>query len=276
MGAQSKITIQGFFYQHPIFRYEEFVAWKTKHGTSKRYSINNTIQYYLKTGKLIRLRKELYAVVPPNETLKTIQIDSYILAALAAKDSVLSYHTALELHGLAYSAFEQFTFLTTQKTKSFEFANQRFQPVSLPKALKTQNANFCVEIVNRQGVDIRVTNLARTFVDVLDRPDLCGGWEEVCRSINDIAVLKIDEVIAYCLKMNNARLAAKVGFFLEQRTGAFAVSSNQLQPLLNIRPKSPQYLSKHEQKNCCLVKKWNLMMPITILEKSWEEPNVTV
>lgn len=42
--------------------------------------------------------------------------------------------------------------------------------------------------MNRSGVNIKVTSLARTIVDVLDRIDLAGGWEEVWRVLDTVTV----------------------------------------------------------------------------------------
>ncbi len=139
-----------------------------------------------------------------------------------------------------------------------------------------QNEDLSVEIINRQGLNIRLTSMARTFVDVLDRPELSGGWEEVYRSINSMVALNINEVIRYCLKLDNSRLVAKVGFILEQRKGAFAVTDQQLAPLLATKPKSPEYLSQRTHRNGVLIKKWNLIVPKNILNQSWEEPNVDI
>jgi hypothetical protein len=74
--------------------------------------------------------------------------------------------------------------------------------------------------------------------------------------------------------LENSRLAAKVGFFLEQRKGVFAVTGKQLQSLLAVKPRSPQYLSTNLRNDCQYVKKWNLMIPKQMLNKTWEEPNV--
>lgn len=120
---------------------------------------------------------------------------------------------------------------------------------------------------------IQVTNLARTFVDVLDRIELSGGWEEVVRSISNMAVLDVDTVINYCLLLDNRILAAKVGFFLEQRHGAFTVSNDLLKPLLEKKPLTPQSLVSHEREGGKLIKKWNLILPLQVLKKSWEEPD---
>ena len=271
------MSIHLFFYEHPVFRREEFAAWKTAQGTPEPHAVDESLQHYLKSGRIVRLRRELYAVVPPDQTPEVFSADAYLIAGKAATDSLLAYHTALELHGLAYSIFHQFTFLTQYKIKPFICQQQQFQPIAIPIALcKQKSEDFAVMTINRQGVEVRLTNVARTFVDILDRAEISGGWEEVCRAINSIAVLNIDEVITYCLKLKNARLVAKVGFFLEQRKGAFIVSKEQLQELIAAKPKTPEYLSRKESQEGLLIKKWNLIVPKNILNPSWEEPHADI
>lgn len=267
------MKIERFFHEHPVFRFSEFADWKMGHGAYNKPAIHALLQHYLKSGRLFRIRRELYAVVSPNTTVENLTVDPYLIAGKASHDSVLCCHTALELLGVAYSSFEQFTYLSAQKTKPFEFQDQWFQPVAIPIKLQSKaKVLFEIEVINRQGVDIHVTNLSRTFVDVLNRIELSGGWEEVIRSISNIAVLDIDRVIGYCLRLNNTVLSAKVGYFLEQRQGVFAPAGEQINRLLQQKPSSPQYLSKKHTEPCRLVKKWNLMLPMSVIEKNWEEP----
>lgn len=268
------MTIETFFYTHPVFRYEEFAHFKTTQEVNNPRAVRKALLYYVKTMRLLNVRRGMYAVVPPDVSPDQVSVDPYLLASKASNDSVLAYHTALELHGIAYSAFEHFIFLTSQKIKPFEFRGQRFQPVAFQVALKnSSDTNFGIEELDRQGMTIKITNLARTFVDVLDRIELCGGWEEVVRSINHMAALDVNAVIKYCLLLNNRILAAKVGFFLEQRQGAFSVSKNLLQPLMEKKPLTPQSLVAHEREGGQLIKKWNLILPLRVLKKSWEEPD---
>jgi predicted transcriptional regulator of viral defense system len=271
------VKIEAFFHTHPVFRYEEFAHFKAEQGTNNPRAVSKALLYYINTSRLINVRRGIYAVVPPNVTPDQVFVDPYLLASKASNDSVLAYHTALELHGVAYSAFEQFTFLTSQKIKPFEFRGQRFQPVAFPIALKkSEDNNFGIEELDRQGLVIQETNLARTFVDVLDRVELCGGWEEVVRSISNMATLDVNSVIKYCLLLNNRILAAKVGFFLEQRQGAFSINSDIIQPLLEKKPLTPQSLVAHEKEGGQLIKRWNLILPLRVLKKSWEEPDYDV
>jgi len=266
------MTIDQFLYEHPVFRYEEFIAWKTQKGKIKASSVNTALRYFIKTGRIKLIRRKLYAAIPPNQTAESLTVDSYLIAGKATEDAVLSYHTALELMGIAYSTFGQFSYLTQQKSKPFEFNGQWYQSVSVPKALqKIPDPWVGVTLMNRQGVMLKVTNAERTFVDVLDRIELSGGWEEVCRSIANMAVLNIEEVIRYCLMLKNACLNAKVGYFLSQRQGAFAVSEKQLKPLLAAKPKIPQHASKAGHESFQLIKPWNILLPVFVVNQSWVE-----
>ena len=269
------MTADTFFHNNPLFRREDFVNCKKKQGNVKLASITFALQYYVKKGRLLRVHQGLYAVVPPGEARENFYVDPYLLAAKSAKDSILSYHTALELHGYAYSTFGQFTFITSQKIKPFEYNDLWFQPVRMPAALKKQEM-IEVEISNRQGVDIKVTDIERTFVDVIDRVELCGGWEEVCRSISAIAVLNVERVVNYCLSLNNSTLNAKVGYFLEKRKGVFTVPEETLSLLLKKTPRSAQYIADRHRERCYFVSKWNLMIPESVLRNTWEEPNYDV
>lgn len=260
--------MESFFYDHPVFRFDEFADWKKKHASGSNNAAYQAIQYYLKTKRILRIKKELYAVISPNAKEKNIIVDPYLIAGKATIDSILGLHTALEIHGHAYSSFQSFYFLSQKKAKDFAFNHQNFEPIKTDKTFNQME----VEIINRQGVDIRITTLARTFVDMLDRVEQSGGWEEVLRSLSTINNLNIDRVIDYCIAINRAVLNAKVGWCLEQRQGIFAPSDAQLNRLLRHQPKNPYHCGPRGYKPMTKVKRWNLMLPMRVANRSWEDP----
>ncbi len=67
--------------------------------------------------------------------------------------------------------------------------------------------------MDRRGLEVRVTGLERTLVDVLDRPYLSGTWEEIWRSFDSVDFFDLDKVVEYSILLGNAITAAKVGFF---------------------------------------------------------------
>jgi predicted transcriptional regulator of viral defense system len=271
------MAIEQFLYTHPVFRYEEFARLKQSQGITSIGTIKQALRYYIESQKIKSIKRGLYAAIPPNATPENLIVDPYLIAGKATEDSVLAYHTALELYGVAYTSFQQFTFLTKNKIKPFDYQNQYFHPASLPTIIKANKLqDISIENIDRQGLQIRITSLARTYVDALARVELSGGWEEVLRSLNNISALNIEEVIEYCLKLENPTVAAKTGMMLEQRQGVFAVDENYLKELLAKRPKWPTYITTSRREPNRYVKKWNLMVPEYILNQSWEEPNYDV
>lgn len=77
-----------------------------------------------------------------------------------------------------------------------------------------------------------VTSLERTFVDVLNRPDLSVSWEVIWRSLESADYFDLDCVVEYTLVLENATTATRVGFSLEQHRESLMVEDDHLKPLL--------------------------------------------
>ena len=256
-----------FFARHPVFTTSELTACleNRNHWTRK-----NLLAYHCKQGHIVQITRGLYAVVTPGRDSETYAVDPYLLAAKAAPDAVLAYHTALEVHGKAHSIFQQFFFLSRVPPRPRTFRAQRFRGISFPKALRLAGKeDFDVGVLDRSGVSIRVTSLERTLVDVLDRPDLGGGWEEIWRSLESVEYFDLDRVLEYARLLGNRTTAAKVGFYLEQHAEALMVEDRHLEPLRALRPKQPHYLERG--KSGKLAGRWNLVVPSSLYERAWEQ-----
>jgi predicted transcriptional regulator of viral defense system len=134
-----------------------------------------------------------------------------------------------------------------------------------------RKACFDVKTVDRAGVAVRVTSLERTLVDILDRPDLSGGWEEVWRSLESIEFFDLEKVVEYALLLGNATTAAKVGYFLDQHRATLMVEDAHLAPLKKHRPRQPHYVDRVRRREGVLVAEWNLVVPAHVAARSWEE-----
>src|SRR5699024_10322323 len=168
-------------------------------------------------------------VVQPGENIDSASVDPYLVAARATDDAILAYHTALEFHGRAYSGFSELQYLTAQAPRSVTFRDWRFRPVRFPKALLgTGNARFGVEHHDRHGQTVDVAGLERALVDVLDRPELSGGWEEAWRSLEMVEFFDLDQVVAYALLLDNATTIGKVGWFLQLHRDSLMVDEQYL------------------------------------------------
>lgn len=96
-----------FFRRHPVFTGEELAAHLAANGEAGARTQESLLAYHTGAGRLIRVRRGLFAVVPPGACGDIYPVDPYLVAAKLTRDSVLSHHTALELHGRAYSMYNR-------------------------------------------------------------------------------------------------------------------------------------------------------------------------
>ena len=210
--------------------------------------------------------------MPPGVTPDRCPVDPYLLAGKMTTDAVLAYHTALEFHGRAYSVYQRFFYLTEKKSLPLSFRSYEFRCVLFPQSLRAKcQEDFGVIEGERAGISIRVTSLERTLVDLLDRPDLGGSWEEIWRSLESVEFFDQDKVVQYVLLQGNATTIAKVGFFLEQHRDELMVDEVHLRTLRHNRPRSPHYMARGHRKSGHLITNWNLVVPTEVLGRSWAE-----
>jgi predicted transcriptional regulator of viral defense system len=265
------MSLPDFFAIHPVFTREELVRHLTETGGGEpnASTVRALLRYHQTTGRILSVRRGLYATVPPGSTPSSALVDAYLVGALGCPGGVLAYHAALELHGLAYSTFEVVQILVPRLQRGWSFRGVEYRPVKPRESLGAAALTLGVETMDRRGIDLRVTTAARTLVDVLDRPDLAGGWEEVWRSLETLRVVDDAEVLAYLGRLGNATTSAMVGFFLEQHPGLLDVAGETLTHLESLRPKGRQYLDRKAGGR--LAARWNLIVPESLWQRSWEE-----
>ena len=267
------MEVTQFFYRHPVFTHEEFVAFADKQKQRSAKARQKLLSWYAKKGRILRVRRGLYCTVPLGVDPAKCAVDPLLVTAKLSKDAVLAYHTALEFKGKAHSVHQRFTYLTASRSsRPFRFRSFVFRAVLHPKRLRdNRSEDFAVERADRSGVRVRVTSLERTLVDMLDRPELSGGWEEIWRSLGSVEYFNLDQIVEYALLLGNSTTTSKVGFFLERHRGALMVEESHLRRLREKRPRQPHYMERSTERKGRFVREWNLVVPKEILELSWEE-----
>jgi len=261
-----------FFRTHPVFTREELHRYLCARGEGGERAAESLLGYHRKSGRVVRIRSGLYASVPPGADPEVWPIDPFLIAARLTPDGILSHHTALELHGKAYSVREEFTYASLRPLALFSFRRQVFRGTTFPRALIEKGAvMFGVEHLDRTGLEVRLTGLERTMVDIMDRPGISGSWEEIWRSLESVEFFDLQKILEYVLLLRNATTAAKVGFFLEQHRESLMVEERHLEVLQDLSPRRPHYLERTRRPSGCFVKRWNLVVPLRVLERSWGE-----
>ncbi len=261
------MNASGFFDRHPVFTQAEFAALKA--GSRSPLTAQNLLAHHTASGRLVRVRRGLYATAPRGVAPGDARPDSYLLATKLAPDAVVAYHAALQFHGKAYSMASRLPYLTLRRLRPFHFRGDTFVAVRFPLPLR-RLVDFGGGILEQPhaGGRVRVTTIERTFVDVLDAPEHGGGWEEIWRSLESVEFFELGAVVDYALKLDSSLTVARVGFFLDQHRESLMVEDRHLAPLRQHAPRQPSYLDRKREPGK-LVSAWNLVVPERILSRSW-------
>ncbi len=259
-----------FFEAHPVFRHAEYVAAHTASGKSPRTS-NNLLAKHLASGRIIRVRRGLYAVVPRITQDGGHRVDPYLIASNVVDGAVVAYHAALQFFGKAYSIWRRYHYLTEKRARPFVFRDLEFVPVQTTLAFRSVPTDLrgVIEVAHAGG-RVSVTTLERTLVDLLTEPEFAGGWEEIWRSLEMVEFFDLDAVIAYVRVLGSAIVAGRVGFFLDQHRESLMVEDKHLEAFRALSPAQPRYLDSSRASGK-LVRPWNLVVPESVLSRRWEE-----
>lgn len=242
----------------------ELAEWAREElGKDYKYLYTKYITRLLAQGKLVRVTRGMYAArnlfptspydhpdAPPNK---------YLVGSKLRERYYLGYHTALELHGCAYSAFHETHVVTLEddRFRSFVHGSDAFRNV-VSKDVDTE-----VVEVRVLETKVRVSSASRTFVECIRKWPLCGGLEEVLKSLDGLEGVSPEGLEASIGIYDYDILRRSVGFFLElmMRESPYYshVPRGYIESLRQTVGKAPAYLVRGE--GAVLDQRWNLYVP---------------
>lgn len=247
-----------FLHTHALFSRSEFAAAMRLHGPAAPATLTKHLQTWRRDGRLLAVRRGVYLRLAAGQSPADASVDPLALASRLAPDATLAYHTALEALGYAQSAFERLYFVTWTKSRPLRFQDREYVPVR-PRAKLSLTEDLFVVRLERAGLEVRSTSLERTLVDVLDRPDLAGGMEEVWRSLASVEALDFASLTRYADLIARPLLNARLGYVLEAHAGRWLSPPKLLASLEAKRPAGPVYLDRRQPGR--LIGRWNLVVP---------------
>ena len=247
-----------FLHTHALFSREDFTQALNRSGQRAPATVTKHLQTWRRAGRLFTVRRGLYLRLAPGQTPSEVSVDPLAVASRLAPDAMLAYHTALEALGHAQTPFERLFFATWSKTRALRFQGREYLPVRPRAAMLHAKDDFALRL-ERAGLEVRVTSLERTVVDVLDRPDLAGGIEEVLRSLGSVGALDFDSLARYASLVARPLLTARLGCVLEAHARRWLTPPRLLMALEGKRPRGPVYMERRTPGR--LVRRWNLVVP---------------
>lgn len=165
-------------------------------------------RYWLETAienRLIeRIRRDMYAVI--DLTTGSVYASKFLIGSCISDSSYISYHAALEYHGLANQVYTTLYVSDSTKFRSFEYADVRYEYIA------SHNPGW-IDHINH-GAILRVTSKERTIIDCMDVLKYAGGIEEVVHALDVVKNLKEHYLLEVLKQYGNKRLYQKAGYLL--------------------------------------------------------------
>lgn len=245
-----KIT-KRFLNQGPFTFEDVYQAFKSE---NKKKTLHNYLYNALRDERIKPIKRGLYYVEALSDARSHRVIEPFLVAAKLANDCVLAYHSALELHGVAYSYTHRIYFYSGTRTRRFEFMDAEYIPVQ-------KKVTWGVISIEREGGIVRMTDRERTVLDCLDRPDYAGGLEELFKSLDLFPSVDFDKMRGYLKKIGKVILYAKAGFLLEHFKERWNVSDALLSEIeKEVQGKESRYFCA-KKGHSRLIRRWNLIIP---------------
>ena len=241
--------------------YEDFLKLEVFHLEDAQKvvgSVENAkvlLNKYTKKGLVKRVRRDLYCAVHLENREATA--DRYLIGSKINESAYLTYHSAFELHGLSHQV--GFVVYVASESKISDFLYEGISYKYVGRGIQAGVTNY------RLNSKINLTDLERTVIDSIDRPDYCGGLHELDEILKICPVLDQTKMLTYLEMYDKKVLFKKAGYFFERHQESLGVKEHLLSVMEKRTGSMKKYLSEEAlDGDGVLVKRWGLIVPKTL------------
>ena len=188
-------------------------------GVSRKHAVN-LLSSMARKGALYRIGRGRYVVISPDVLYerKSYVVDPHLIVDELMKANgagnlyYVAYQSAAALHGAAHQLPFALLVATSHQRRPIELGQARIQFVQLRPA-----KFFGFGEMLYHEAHLKVSNREKTILDCLERFDLCGGIDEVARTISVLLEeIASDRLLDYLSRMDNQALTQRLGLILER------------------------------------------------------------
>lgn len=245
-------ALYGRMYARRVFTTDEAVRVS---GLDKELVVRQ-LSYLQSQGYLGKVRRGLYAVIPLESRPNAAPVNPYLVASKLASPYVLSYHTGLELHGVAQSTFYRMFVATPNRFGTLEYQGVTYQAVPAGER-ETREAATEVTVEDQP---VAVASREWTVAHCALRLRLAGGLEELLKSVRTFAYLDPRELRAAARRLGRKVLLNRLGFILDHVGDKWDLSSRDLERFRAGMSKDPSYFGA-QRGHARYVRDWHLLVP---------------
>lgn len=183
---------------------------------SKASAIRELLSDMTKRGLLMRLKEGVYYIIPYEQNAETFMPDWHLIAEYLVNDAkhYIGYYSALQIHNLITqpSLKEQIVVSKQIRPSEIKIKEVPFQFIYHNDKHFFGSMKIWIDSFNK----VLCSDLEKTFIDCIFKPDYAGGIVEVAKAIyTSKEKIKYNTLLEYTKKFDSQAVIKRLGFLLE-------------------------------------------------------------
>ncbi len=182
----------------------------------KKSTLRELLSDMTKRGLLMRLKNGIYYVIPYEADAEKFMPDWHLIAENLVNDAqyYIAYYSALHIHNLITqpSLKEQIVVSKQIRPSEIKIKNIPFQYIYHNEKHFFGAKKIWIDSFNK----VLCSDLEKTIIDCLYKPDYAGGIVEIAKAIyTSKDIIKFDILLDYVKKFDSQAVVKRLGFLLE-------------------------------------------------------------
>jgi predicted transcriptional regulator of viral defense system len=222
---------------------------------SSESALKELLSDMVKRGLLMRLKKGLYYIIPYEQNAEAFMPNWHLVAEHLTRETehYIGYYSALQIHGLITqpSLKEQIVVARQVRPSSLNIKNVTFQFIYHNENHFFGSKKTWIDSFNK----VMCSDLEKTFIDCLFKPDYAGGITEVARAIYASKEKIIyDRLFEYSQRFGSQAVIKRLGFLLE----TLEINTGIIRQLQKIKTDSYVVLDTELPKSGKMIRRWSI------------------
>jgi predicted transcriptional regulator of viral defense system len=222
---------------------------------SKANAVRELLSDMTKRGLLMRLKQGIYYIVPYEQNAETFMPDWHLIAEHLVNNAkyYIGYYSALQIHNLITqpSLKEQIVVSKQLRPSEIKIKNIPFQFIYHNEKHFFGSKKIWNDSFNK----VICSDLEKTFIDCLFKPDYAGGIVEVARALyTSKDRINFDTLLEYAKKFDSQAVIKRLGFILE----ILEINTHIIQELQQMKTASYVILDTELPKTGKRISRWSI------------------
>ena len=222
---------------------------------SKASAIRELLSDMTKRGLLMRLKEGVYHVIPYEQNAEIFMPDWHLIAEHLVNDAkhYIGYYSALQIHNLITqpSLKEQIVVSKQLRPAEIKIKDVPFQFIYHNEKHFFGAKKIWIDNFNK----VMCSDLEKTIIDCLFKPDYAGGIVEIARAIYiSKEKIKYNTLLEYAKKFDSQAVIKRLGFLLE----ILEINTNIIDELQKLKTTSNVVLDTELPKTGKRISRWSI------------------